>query len=150
VTLVHRRGEFTARQSFVDQLEKSSNIEVLLESKVCSIMGAKSVETVEVQNLLTGSRRLIAADYILIRIGVTPNTELFSDQVHVDAGGFIRIDHTCATNVTGVFAIGDVANPLSPTISTAVGNGATAAKAALALIHGSQTGKIRSVLFPKI
>jgi thioredoxin reductase (NADPH) len=139
VTVVHRRSEFTARQSFVDRLTASPNVEVMLDSELCSIYGSTNVEGVEVKDLLSGSQRSIACENVLIRIGVVPDTEMLRGQVLVDGGGYIRIDHMCATNVLGVFAIGDVANPLSPTISTAVGNGATAIKAALTLIRGSHT-----------
>lgn len=134
ITVVHRRSDLTARRSFVDRLKSVPNIHVLLESKLCSINGSERVEAVELEDP-TGSRTLVETDHVLIRIGVVPNTEPFRGQVMVDAEGYINIDHACCTNVPGVFAIGDIANPLSPTISTAVGNGATAIKAAIALIH---------------
>jgi thioredoxin reductase len=46
----------------------------------------------------------------------------------LDEQGYIKINGNCETNVNHVFAVGDVANPLSPTVSSAVGMGATAAK----------------------
>jgi thioredoxin reductase (NADPH) len=65
---------------------------------------------------------------VLIRIGVEPNTELFREQLELDEQGYIGVNRDQETNLKLVFAIGDISNPLSPTISSAVGAGATAAK----------------------
>jgi thioredoxin reductase len=65
---------------------------------------------------------------VLIRIGVEPNTELFQAQAQTDARGYFITTGEGETVVQNVFAIGDVANPLAPTISGATGAGATAAK----------------------
>ncbi len=53
-----------------------------------------------------------------------------------DTAGNLRVDSRGETNVSGVFAVGDVANPQSPTISTAVGSGATAAKTIYCSLRG--------------
>jgi thioredoxin reductase len=65
---------------------------------------------------------------VLVRIGVEPNTELFHEQLEADAGGYITVNGQQETNVPMVFAVGDVSNPVGPTISGATGAGATAAK----------------------
>jgi thioredoxin reductase (NADPH) len=65
---------------------------------------------------------------VLIRIGVEPNTELFRDQLDTDQKGFLVVNSRQETNVPMVFGVGDVANPLAPTISGATGAGATTAK----------------------
>jgi len=70
----------------------------------------------------------LAVRGVLIRIGVEPNTDLFGDQVKFDEKGYILVNGEQETSVPFVFAAGDVSNPLSPTISSATGAGATAAK----------------------
>ena len=65
---------------------------------------------------------------MLIRIGVEPNTELFRDQLELDDEHYIAVNREQETSVPMVFAVGDVSNPLAPTISGATGSGATAAK----------------------
>jgi thioredoxin reductase len=65
---------------------------------------------------------------VLIRIGVEPGTELVRDQLELDDKGFIIVNSRQETNLSNVFAIGDVANPIAPTIVGACGAGATAAK----------------------
>ena len=71
---------------------------------------------------------VIAADAVLVRIGVRPNSELLRPQLIADANGYLITDARHETNLHDVFAIGDVANPHAPTIAGATGAGATAAK----------------------
>ncbi|MEP6787822.1 MAG: FAD-dependent oxidoreductase [Acidobacteriota bacterium] len=130
VVVVHRRNEFAARKEFVEGAKNRSNIEFVMNSEVTAIVGNAAIETVEIHSLMTGEHAMIAADALLIRIGVEPNSELFRAQIDRDDAGYISVNSRCETDLTGVYAIGDVANQASPTISTAVGNGATAAKVA--------------------
>jgi thioredoxin reductase (NADPH) len=65
---------------------------------------------------------------VLIRIGVEPNTELFKGQLETDEKGYLMVNSRQESNVPMVFGVGDVANPMAPTISGATGAGATAAK----------------------
>ena len=67
-------------------------------------------------------------DNVLIRIGSVPNTELFASQIEVDNLGFVVVNRRYETDVANVFAVGDVADPVSPTISTAVGSAASVIK----------------------
>ena len=128
VYLVHRRGSFSARSEFIEKIEQNSVIEVLSETKVLEIIGDEQIKAVKLQRSDLSKPFEIAVDAVLLRIGVEPNTELFRSTLEADAGGYIEINSRCETSVTGVFAVGDVANPLAPTISSGVGMGATAAK----------------------
>ena len=91
----------------------------------------KSVQFIELENLKT--RRVFEkkAEAVLIRIGVEPNTDFLAGKLDLDEQGYIKINQNCETSVEAVYAIGDVANPIAPTVSSAVGMGATAAKAIL-------------------
>ncbi len=135
VTLVHRRREFAARAEFLDQIQNNPKIRVLTETIVERVVGAEKLERVEIKNLRTGEKEAFSAAALLIRIGVEPNSDLFRGQIGLDDAGYIDIDRDGRTSAAGVFAAGDVANPLSPTVSTAVGGGATVAKAILAWLN---------------
>jgi thioredoxin reductase (NADPH) len=91
-------------------------------------MGDTEVEAVEVHRKGGLKPFQLAVRGVLIRIGVEPNTDLFSDQLKVDDKGYVGVTSEQETSVPMVFAIGDVSNPLAPTISGATGAGATAAK----------------------
>ena len=76
----------------------------------------------------------LPADHFIARIGVAPNAELVASQLDLDKNGYILVDAESRTSTEDVYAIGDVANPTSPTISTATGTGSTAAKSLFRLL----------------
>jgi thioredoxin reductase (NADPH) len=135
VTLVHRRKKLRARQSFVEQLQGQHCITVFPESVVTRILGRDEVEAVEILRKDALKPFQMAVRGVVIRIGVEPNTELFRDQLNLDNEDYVTVTSQQETSVTNVFAVGDVSNPLAPTISSASGAGATAAKVIAARLN---------------
>jgi thioredoxin reductase (NADPH) len=129
VFICHRRAEFTARDEFTGLAKTASNIEFLDPHTLENITGAEGIEAVELKNTATGETLTLPVETVLIRIGVEPNTGIFRGELETDESGYVRIDDKCRTSVEGVYAVGDATNPLGPTLSSAVGMGATAAKA---------------------
>ena len=138
VTLVHRGKRLRARRDMVEQLQTNHCVTVFTESVVTRILGNEEVEAVEVQRKDGLKPFQIAVKGILIRIGVEPNTELVGNQVQLDEQRYIVTDSRQETNVPMVFAVGDVSNPLAPTVSGATGAGATAAKVIAARLNARQ------------
>lgn len=128
VTLVHRGKRLRARGEFKERLHANHCITVFTESVVTRIMGDDHVQAVEISRKDGIKPFQLAVGGVLIRIGVEPNTELVRDQLQLDDKGYITVTSEQETSVPFVFAIGDVSNPLSPTISSATGAGATASK----------------------
>jgi thioredoxin reductase (NADPH) len=128
VTLVHRGKKLRARREFAEQLHTNHCITVFPESVVHRILGGEHVEAVEIERSGAIKPFQMAVQGVLVRIGFQPNSELFRDQLQIDERGYVLINGTQETSAENVFAIGDVASPLAPTISGAVGGGATAAK----------------------
>ena len=129
VLLVHRREDFRARSEFIEQVKNNSKIEILIATAVRKITGGERVEAIEFEDLKTGEIFARSIEAVLIRIGVKPNTDFTPRQIDLDASGYIKINQNCETNIEGIFAVGDAANPIAPTVSSAVGMGATAVKA---------------------
>ncbi|MDQ3749714.1 MAG: NAD(P)/FAD-dependent oxidoreductase [Acidobacteriota bacterium] len=129
VTLVHRQRKFRARAEFVEQAKNNPKVKILTGITVREFVGKTRIEAVELENLETKQKFTLAIEAVLIRIGVEPNTEILCGKLELDEQGYVKIDQHCETNVKDIYAIGDVANPIAPTISSAVGMGATAAKA---------------------
>lgn len=127
ITLVHRRENFTARKIFMDQIAELKNIDVRTSCRLSSIDGTEHVETVTISGPGAEYHR-INADLVLIRVGVMPNSEAFASQLELDDSGYIKVDAHGSTQVDLVYAVGDVANPISPTLNSAIGMGVTAAK----------------------
>ncbi len=128
VTLAHRRAHFRAREEFIRKVGDHPRITVLTETALEEIAGGAAVESVRLRHLKSGETRVLQTDAVLIRVGVEPNTEIFRGKLKLDSQGYIEIDRDCRTSVEGVYAVGDVANPTAPTVASAAGMGATAAK----------------------
>ncbi len=131
VSLVHRGSQLRERQIFRERVKANPRITVHCNSTVLRLLGRQRIEGVETAR--TGSDGTtqvltIETDGVLIRIGYEPNSELYRDQLDTNAQGYIMVTSEMETNIESVFAVGDIANPLAPTISGAVGAGATAAK----------------------
>lgn len=128
VTLVHRGQHLRARREFSERLKGEHRVTVFTEATLERILGREEVEAVEIKRKGAFKPFQIAVQAVLIRVGVEPNTELFHEQLRVDERGYIAVTSEQETSIENVFAIGDVSNPLAPTIAGAVGAGATAAK----------------------
>lgn len=136
VTLVHRRKVLRARQTFVQELRSQHCITVFPESVVTRILGNKEVEAVEILRKDALKPFQMAVKGVAIRIGVEPNTDVFQNQLELDGEGYVVVNSRQETNVGNVFAVGDVSNPMAPTISGAAGAGTTAAKVIAARLGG--------------
>jgi len=128
VTLVHRGRKLRARREFAEQLPTHHCVTVFPESVVHRILGTEWVEAVEIERAGALKPFQMAVQGVLIRIGFEPNTDFVREQLELDDRGYVVVGPQQETSVVNVFAIGDVANPLAPTIAGAVGAGATAAK----------------------
>ena len=135
VTLVHRGKKLRARHEFTERLQSNHCITVFTESVLTRIIGDDAVEAVEIRRKQGLKPFQLAVRGVLIRIGVEPNTELFREQLETDEKGFIKVSSQQETSVPMVFAIGDVSNPIAPTVSSATGAGATAAKVIAARLN---------------
>ncbi|HEV7889545.1 MAG TPA: FAD-dependent oxidoreductase [Pyrinomonadaceae bacterium] len=128
VTLVHRGPKLSARREFAERVQGDHRITVFTESTLERVFGSDRVESVEIQRAGALKAMRMAVRGVLIRVGVEPNSELFTGQLHTDARGYIITDGQHETSAEMVFAVGDISNPRAPTVSGATGAGATAAK----------------------
>lgn len=139
VTLVHRSRKLRARREFVERLQPNHAVTVFTESVVTRIIGAERVEAVEILRKDALKPFQLAVRGVLIRIGAEPNTDLFREQLQLDQQGYVAVNSEQETSVPMVFAVGDVSNPIAPTISGATGAGATAAKVIAARLNAQRT-----------
>ena len=126
VYLIHRRSTFKARESFVEHVRRTNNVELLLDQTVSSINGNDVVRSVDIKS--TKETQTIPVDVVLIRIGYAPNTGLLRGQIALDDNGYIIVAANGQTNSENIFAVGDAANPFSSTIASSVGTAATTIK----------------------
>jgi thioredoxin reductase (NADPH) len=135
VTVVHRRDQFRAEKIMIDKLlEKSraGNVEIVWDHVLDEVLGDEhGVTGVRLANKKTAAKRDVAVQGVFIAIGHTPNTGIFEGQLEMDGGYIItragRRGFVTATSVEGVFAAGDVADPIYRQAVTSAGSGCMAA-----------------------
>jgi thioredoxin reductase (NADPH) len=135
VTLVHRGKRLSARPEFVERLRSEHCVTVFTESEAQRIIGTERVEAIEILRRGAIKPFQMAVGGVLVRVGVEPNDELFRGQLEQDARGYIKVTSEQETSIENVFAVGDISNPQSPTVSSATGAGATAAKVLAARLN---------------
>ena len=133
VSIAFRRARPSARAAFQDAVARRGNVTLLPETIVTRIAGDSFVQNVELKDS-SGQVRDEPVDAVLIRVGVEPNSELVNQFLDVDGCGYITVDQAGRTSRANIYAVGDVANKSSPTLSTAAGTAATAVKAIFELI----------------
>jgi thioredoxin reductase (NADPH) len=129
VTIVHRRDEFRASKIMAARALEHEKIDVLWNTVVTEILGDGTVTGVTLEDTLTGETSRLDTDGVFVAIGHKPTTELFVDQLDMDANGYLDIagDGSTRTSVAGVFAAGDVADHVYRQAVTAAGTGCRAA-----------------------
>jgi thioredoxin reductase (NADPH) len=129
VTVVHRRDELRAEKIMQDRAFARENITFMWDSVIEDILdiSRNTVTGALIKNVKSGEISQYDCDGIFMALGHIPNTALFNDQVPCDAHGFIITTKGTATDVPGVFAAGDVADPVYKQAVTAAGTGCMAA-----------------------
>jgi thioredoxin reductase (NADPH) len=104
-------------------------IDVLWNTIVTEIHGESGVESVTLEDTLTGETREFKTDGVFVAIGHKPTTDLFVGQLDLDANGYLiaGLDGGTRTSIEGVFAAGDVADHTYRQAVTAAGTGCMAA-----------------------
>jgi len=132
VYLIHRRDRLRAQKILQERLFEAKNVKTIWNSVVTEIKGDQSgVKALEIMDLKTGERTLLEIDGVFVAVGQQPASEIFRDLVEMDERGFIKTNLKGATSKAGIFAAGDVREKELRQVSTAVGDGAIAAWAAV-------------------
>lgn len=131
VYMIVRKPYLRAAEIMQQRVKEKENIEILFETNTLGLFGENGVEGAHLVKRKGESDEEefdIAIDGFFLAIGHKPNTELFKDYIDLDEQGFAKvIPGTASTNVPGVFAAGDVADPVYRQGIVAAGSGAKAA-----------------------
>ena len=127
VHIAHRRDQLRASAILQERVKKTPKIDFIWNTVVTEILGNGEVKEARLKDVKTGEERLFPTDGVFIYIGHDPNTEVFKGQIALDEHGYILTDRRQRTSVPGVFAGGDVQDPIYRQIATAVGTGCAAA-----------------------
>ena len=128
VTVVHRRDTLRASKIMQEKAMKNPKIKFVWNAEIEEILGEKDVTGVRVLDLKTGVKSEIPAKGVFIAIGHQPNTKLFEGQLDMNEVGYLKnVAGSSKTNIPGVFAAGDVCDPVYRQAVTAAGMGCMAA-----------------------
>ena len=128
VVIVHRRDELRASQIMADRAMRDPKIDFAWNSTVKSINGENSVQSITLTDTVTGEDRDLEVNGVFVAIGHDPRSQLVTDQVHLDAEGYVLVEgRGTATNLPGVFACGDLVDHTYRQAVTAAGTGCSAA-----------------------
>lgn len=134
VYVIHRRDKLRAAETLQRAMFTTHNIEFVGCSVIIGLIGEDELEGLTVKSTLDGSQREIPVEGLFIAVGVEPNTELFADKVSTDEAGRIITDKHMQTDISGVYAAGDVRDTPLRQVVTAAADGAIAATSAIEYI----------------
>ena len=135
VFLIHRRDELRASKILQKRLFENPKVEVIWNSVVEEAVGSgtggqASLTHLMIRDVVTGEQRRLDATGLFVFIGFRPNTGIIEGHVDHDEMGYLKTDANMETSIRGLFAAGDVRAQLTRQVTTAVGDGTTAAIAA--------------------
>jgi thioredoxin reductase (NADPH) len=130
VSVIHRRDTLRASKIMQDRALKNSKINFVLDTVVEEVLGTKEtgVTGLKLKNVKTQRASELTIDGLFVAIGHNPNTDIFKGQVDLDERGYVKTHpDSTRTNIAGVFACGDVQDPVFRQAITAAGSGCMAA-----------------------
>ncbi len=128
VYMIVRKPHLRASKAMQQRVFSTPNIEVIFNHNTAEVLGDESGVTGALLRCNDGKEVKIDISGFFLAIGHHPNTELFRDQLQLDAEGYIKVEPgTSITNIEGVFAAGDVRDPHYRQAVTAAASGCIAA-----------------------
>lgn len=128
VYLLVRKSQLRASKAMQHRAGTISNLEVHFHHEVTEVLGEKFVEGIRLLNNQNRQEKILALDGLFLAIGHHPNTAIFKEHLDLDPSGYIITEKTSTkTSIPGVFAAGDVQDPIYRQAITSAGSGCMAA-----------------------
>lgn len=127
VRIIHRRDELRAGATLQKRAFANEKIHFIWDTIVTEINGNGTVQSVTTEDVNTGETEVLDTDGVFIYIGHYPNSKFLEGQVAMDEHGYVIADEFMRTSVPGVFAAGEIQDPVYRQIATSVGQGCAAA-----------------------
>lgn len=131
VILIHRRDKLRAQKIIQERAFKNPKLEYFWDTVVEKINGDTRVRSLSLKNVKSGETSELDVGAVFIFIGFHPNTYMLPDDIRKNEQGYLITDYRMETSIPGIYACGDVRAQLVRQITNAVGDGTTAAMAAV-------------------
>ena len=130
VYIIHRRDNFMGEERLYDELKTKNNVQFILNSNVIKINGEEKIQSIDIQNN-DNNITTIEIQGLFIAVGQEPKNEIFKNVVDLDEFGYIISKDDVFTSTPGIYVAGDARVKALRQLTTAVGDGATAATIAI-------------------
>jgi thioredoxin reductase (NADPH) len=127
VYVIHRRDQLRAGQILQQRAFAEPKLEFIWNTVINEVIGEKALTGLRLLNMKTHESSILEIAGVFVAIGVTPNSQLFSNIVRLDDVGSVVTNEMMATSAPGIFAAGDIRKNSVRQIAAAVGDGAVAA-----------------------
>jgi len=127
VRIVHRRDSLRAGDTLVARAKANEKVQFVWDTVLDKIEGNGKVQAVQAHNLKTGQIETWETDGVFVFIGHFPNSQLFKGQLAMDEQDFVIVDKYMQTSVPGVFAAGEIMDPIYKQAISSAGQGCQAA-----------------------
>lgn len=138
VSIIHRRDKLRAGAILENRAKSNPKIQFIWNSVVTEIKGEESVSSVTIKNVISEEETSKNTEGIFIFIGHRPNSMMFKGQLEIDDLGYIKINQKMQTSIPGVFAAGEIADPIYRQVVTSAGMGAAAGMQAIHYLESIQ------------
>ena len=145
VVVLHDEGILDCNKQAAEKAFHHPKMNFIWNSVLSEIVGEDEVEGVKIKNLKTGEITDYPCQGVFFFVGMVPGTECVKGQLDLDKRGWIHTNDRMETSIDGVFAVGDVRDKYLRQVSTAIGDGATAATAAERYIEEQEDFRVNVV-----
>lgn len=142
VRVVHRRDAFRAGELLQTRAQADPKIQFVFDTVLDKIEGNGKVQTVTAHNVKTGAVEQWQADGVFVFVGHFPNSPLFTGQLAMDEQNFLITDRMMQTSVPGVFAAGEIMDPIFKQAISSAGQGCQAAIAVERYLESHQLSAV--------
>ena len=137
VVLIHRRDELRASKIMAERAKANPKIEFLFNTEVIDVLGEDKVSALKLRNTVNGEESTRDFTGLFVAIGHLPRSELVRGQVTTNSEGYVEVEgRSTRTNISGVFACGDLVDHTYRQAITAAGSGCQAALDAERFLQG--------------
>ena len=135
VILIHRRDKLRAQKIIQERAFRNPKMEFVWDSVIERIEGDAKVRSLLLRNLKTGHTSTLDVGALFVFVGFRPNSHILPEDVKKTDAGYLITDYKMETSIPGIYACGDVRDQLVRQVTNAVGDGTTAAMAAVKRIE---------------
>ena len=137
VVLIHRREELRASKIMAERAKANPKIEFLFNTEVIDVLGEDKVTALKLRNTVSGEESTRDFTGLFVAIGHLPRSELVRGQITTNSEGYVEVEgRSTRTNISGVFACGDLVDHTYRQAITAAGSGCQAALDAERFLQG--------------